>query len=222
MFDALLVTTPRERSILARTGDVGRVRVVPTPIELGPGPDADAVREGIVFVGGLDYEPNVRGVSWFAWEGDADRQADPPRREALHHRPRPLPIHTCPRGLPGVDLVGPVADAVLFVDRAAVSVAPLPLAPGGQLKILEAMAAGAAVVVTTAAAEGVGGRHGQHLSVADTEDAFAHAVVDLLGLIAPMVAGTGRPGPRQDRFSPATFKASIDACLAEVSAGVMR
>ena len=51
---------------------------------------------------------------------------------------------------------------------------------GSRLKLLNALAMGCAVVATTAGAEGVDVRPGEHLLIADTPEEFAAAVGTLL------------------------------------------
>ena len=67
-----------------------------------------------------------------------------------------------------------------FLHTAAVYVVPLRMGSGTRLKLLQAMAAGQAVVSTSIGAQGLNVRDGVELRLADTASAFAEAVVDLL------------------------------------------
>ena len=58
-------------------------------------------------------------------------------------------------------------------------IAPLLSGSGTRFKILEAWAAGRAVVSTTLGAEGLGARDGEHLLLADDPNDFADAVLRL-------------------------------------------
>ena len=60
------------------------------------------------------------------------------------------------------------------------SIAPLRWGGGTRLKILEAAAAECPVVSTTAGAEGLELEDGKEIAIADTADAFADAVTNLL------------------------------------------
>ena len=71
-------------------------------------------------------------------------------------------------------------DVQPFLQAADVYVAPLRMGSGTRLKILEAMAAGCAVVATTVAASGLDKQAKRSLILADDERAFAQAVVALL------------------------------------------
>jgi polysaccharide biosynthesis protein PslH len=59
-------------------------------------------------------------------------------------------------------------------------VVPLLSGSGTRLKIIEAWAAGTAVVSTSVGAEGLPGRHGENILLADGPESFATAVTLLL------------------------------------------
>jgi glycosyltransferase involved in cell wall biosynthesis len=77
-------------------------------------------------------------------------------------------------------VTGEVADTGAYLDNFAVAVAPLRIARGIQNKVLEAMAAGRPVVLTTLAATGINARNGQHYLIANDAPGTASAVVSLL------------------------------------------
>jgi glycosyltransferase involved in cell wall biosynthesis len=79
-----------------------------------------------------------------------------------------------------VRVTGPVASVAPHLNRAAAVVAPLTIGGGTRVKVLEALAAGKAVVASTRAAEGISARAGEELIVADGETATAAAIVRLL------------------------------------------
>jgi glycosyltransferase involved in cell wall biosynthesis len=62
----------------------------------------------------------------------------------------------------------------------AVVVAPLRFGTGLKIKCIEALAYGKALVTTSSGAEGLAHGGGDHLCIADTAEAFANAVADLL------------------------------------------
>jgi glycosyltransferase involved in cell wall biosynthesis len=92
----------------------------------------------------------------------------------------PVGVARYAAGDSGIELIGPVADAVQTLASARVVVVPMRSGSGTRLKILEAWAAGRAVVSTTLGAEGLDARHGEHLLLADTPEDFAAAVSRLL------------------------------------------
>src|SRR5262249_10925330 len=81
---------------------------------------------------------------------------------------------------PRIELTGPMTDAIAAIAPAKVAIVPLLAASGTRLKILEAWAAGTAVVSTALGAEGLNGRDSEHLLVADDPANFADSVSHLL------------------------------------------
>lgn len=59
--------------------------------------------------------------------------------------------------LPGVEVLGPVADSAAVLARLAVLAFPVPASSGPKVKVLEALAYGVPVLTTAAGVEGVGG-----------------------------------------------------------------
>jgi glycosyltransferase involved in cell wall biosynthesis len=82
--------------------------------------------------------------------------------------------------VPGIDFVGEVKDVRSYLDRAAVIVVPLRIGGGSRLKILEALAAGKAVVSTSVGAEGLDLNPGKDVLIADSPHDFARGVINLL------------------------------------------
>jgi sugar transferase (PEP-CTERM/EpsH1 system associated) len=182
-FSRSLLCTPREVDDFRRLIAAGRVSLVGNGVDLEyfkPSRQSGKDLSSLVFVGTLDYLPNVDGVVWFC------REVWPLIRE----RAREATFTICgarPRRavkdlgrLPGVFVTGAVPDVRPYLQRAAVCVVPLRIARGIQNKLLEAMAMGLAVVTTSAAFEGVEAVRDRDLFVADEPRSFASHVVRLL------------------------------------------
>jgi glycosyltransferase involved in cell wall biosynthesis len=183
------------------------VRVFPNALPEIPRPsvvEADA----IAFSGNLEYHPNVEAVRWFRkriWPRIRDRV---PEIEWRLLGSNPEAVEAFTGGDPRVRVVGPVDDAVAHLAEAKVCIAPLLSGSGTRFKILEAWAAGRAVVSTTLGAEGLGAVDGEHLMLADDPDAFADAVLRLWN-DAPSRARLGNAGRALycERFTwPAAWK----------------
>lgn len=168
-FDTLLVTSEADR-VRVQHPDV---RIFPNAIPEAALPQV-AEESAVVFSGNLEYHPNVEAVRWFAEEIWPRVQAALPEAEWRL-------IGRNPEAVAGLaqaaKLTGPVDDAIAELARGRVSVVPLLSGSGTRFKILEAWAAGRAVVSTTIGAEGLGARDGEHLLIANTADAFVDAVV---------------------------------------------
>jgi glycosyltransferase involved in cell wall biosynthesis len=77
-------------------------------------------------------------------------------------------------------VTGYVDDVTPYLDQAAVVVVPLRLGGGMRVKVLEALAAGKAVVASPLAVEGLDVVDGEHLMLADTDEQFCQIIVQLL------------------------------------------
>jgi sugar transferase (PEP-CTERM/EpsH1 system associated) len=177
-----LVSEP-EAVLFRRLGGSGPVHAVTNGVDLEAfHPDIPGVGDGpaCVFVGALDYRPNVEGVAWFCrevWPGILASR--PGARFALVGR-KPSAAVCRLAGLPGVDLVGQVPDVRPHLASASVAVMPLGIARGVQNKVLEALAMGKAVVASPGAIEGIRAEPGVHLLAASTPGEWVDTVTRLL------------------------------------------
>jgi glycosyltransferase involved in cell wall biosynthesis len=134
----------------------------------------------IVFSGNLEYHPNISAVSHFhqriwplirkEWP-DVKWRLVGKNHEAMRRRLS---------GDSRIHVTGPVENAIDALAPCQVAIAPILSGSGTRIKIIEAWAAGLPVVSTSLGAEGLPGRHGEHLLLADTPGKFALAVSSLL------------------------------------------
>jgi glycosyltransferase involved in cell wall biosynthesis len=137
-------------------------------------------RPTAVFVGKMDYRPNVDGARWFTEEVlPLVRQRVPSFALTIVGRD-PTPEVQALSGQDGVHVTGRVQSTTPFLHEASLAVVPLRAGSGSRLKVLEALAAGTPVVSTSLGVEGLQVDAGRHLLVADGAPAFAAAVADLL------------------------------------------
>ena len=130
----------------------------------------------VVFVGAMDYWPNIDAAIWFATEILPGLAAGGPPVRFYIVGANPSPAVQRLGRLPGVTVTGRVADVRPYVAHAAVAVAPMRIARGIQNKVLEAMAMAKVVVTTSPGLEGVDAEPGIQVRVADEPRAFAAAV----------------------------------------------
>jgi sugar transferase (PEP-CTERM/EpsH1 system associated) len=131
----------------------------------------------IVFIGAMDYWANIDAVSWFAKEifPQLRSQDDSVRFYIVGSKP----TFTVQRlaNQEGVVVTGRVADVRPYLAHANLAVAPMRIARGVQSKVLEAMAMGRPVLVTSAGAEGIAAESGEEWLIADsTSDMTALAL----------------------------------------------
>jgi sugar transferase (PEP-CTERM/EpsH1 system associated) len=141
---------------------------------------SQAEGEKLIFVGTMDYPPNIDAVRHFAQAIFPLVRQKFPRSvfEVVGRRP-PKSVR-CLDQIEGVRVVGEVDDVRAYLVRADVSVAPMRIARGVQNKVLEAMAVGVPVVATPPAIEGIEVRDGEEVLIGATAEEFANQIIRVL------------------------------------------
>jgi hypothetical protein len=177
--DAVVVVTDDDRLALAAEPGMPPLSVLPLVLPIRPRAAGERARE-LLFVGGFAFHPNSDGVTWFVREIWPLIRAAVPDTVFTAVGSNPTPEVIALGDVPGVRVLGYVPDTNPYLDRAALSVAPLRYGGGMKGKVIEAMASGVPVVTTSAGAQGLGAVSGQHLVIADTAEEYAAAAVGLL------------------------------------------
>jgi sugar transferase (PEP-CTERM/EpsH1 system associated) len=177
----VLLVSDAERELFQRIVPGGNAVTVTNGVDLEyyTASTSPSHREGCVFVGALDYRPNVDAVTWFArqvWPG-IFAQRTKARLRIVGRSPvssvRDL------ASISGVEVVGQVPDVRPFLHEASVVIAPLRLGRGLQNKVLEAMAAGKAVVASSAACAGLKQDSNPPVIRAHSREEWQHAILQL-------------------------------------------
>ena len=171
-FDGVVSITNNDADYFRSQGC--RKSIVTIPFAINPAPPASQPEEPntLFHLGSMDWLPNQEGVRWFldkVWPLVHSRMPS----LTLHLAGRRMPDDLLALQLPGVHMVGEVPDAMQFIASKQINVVPLLSGSGIRVKIVEAMAAGKAVVTTTCGAQGIPYVDGQHLLIADTPEQFA-------------------------------------------------
>lgn len=182
-FDFCTATTQGEVEEVRRLNPNIPSTVIPNGVDLSyfrarpENPQDSAV---LVFLGRMDYYPNIDGALHFVTEiFPLIRQSVPHARFRIVGSNPSQAIRQLAK-LPGIEVTGHVADVRPYLMDAAVAVAPLRIARGTQNKILQFLAMGVPVVTTREAAKGVDAKLSGALLVADGCDTFAQQVLRLL------------------------------------------
>lgn len=181
-FDHALITTDADKRYIRCQRDVGPISVVPNGVRaelLEKDTTFELDNDRIVFLGKMDYEPNVDAVTYFADEILPLITAEAECQFTIVGAPVADRVQSLD-ARPGIEVTGFVDEPADYLSTARVVVAPLRFGAGIQNKVLEAMALGRTVVTTPLGAEGIRAVDGEHLVVADDRDAYAAAVVELL------------------------------------------
>jgi polysaccharide biosynthesis protein PslH len=188
-FDVVLVASADDRARIEHP----KVHVYPNALPEIAAPHA-AEQDCIIFSGNLEYHPNVEAVRWFhahVWPLLRDRF---PQLEWRLAGCNEHAVRNMVAGDARITLTGAMNDSIAALAVSKVCVVPLLSGSGTRFKILEAWAAGRAVVSTTIGAEGLGARDGEHLLIADKPEEFAKATAFLLedAALRKRLGGAGR------------------------------
>jgi glycosyltransferase involved in cell wall biosynthesis len=181
-YRAAIAVSTTEADELRGTTDVP-VTVIPTGVDTSRLSPAQEERgpPRLVFTGTLGYPPNSQGITWFAnhvWPLVLKHIPDA-RLDIVGRDPTRGIWELAQR--PGITVVGPVPEMAPYFARAHAVVVPILTGAGIRVKIVEAMAAGRAIVSTSLGWEGLPYvQPGRHLLVADEPEEFASAAVRLL------------------------------------------
>jgi len=133
----------------------------------------------ILFLGGMDYLPNLDAAQHFLTDiFPIVRGKEPEARVLLVGRELGK-LGELLR-LPGVEAHESVPEVLPWFYEADVLAVPLRQGAGTRIKVLEAMAAGLPVVTTSKGCEGIAAEEGRELLVADAKEAFAEGVLQVL------------------------------------------
>jgi glycosyltransferase involved in cell wall biosynthesis len=137
----------------------------------------------ILFLGSLDWRPNLDGVGLLLDRVfPAVRAIEPSATLSLVGRNPPEWLRRQAASLPGVELHADVPDVRPYLAGCGLMVVPLRVGGGSRLKILEALASGTPVVSTRIGAEGLRLDAGRHLSVAEGIDELPAALLEAIRL----------------------------------------
>jgi sugar transferase (PEP-CTERM/EpsH1 system associated) len=183
VFDCCSFVSPRETEHLPLDRANRKPVYIQNGIDLefydaGGRPAADS--QTVVFVGAMDYFPNIDAASFFAGEVFPRVRTNSPRAKFLIVGSRPAQRVLKLGRLPGVTVAADVRDVRPFIAQARVAVAPLRISQGIQNKVLEALASGLPVVASPSAAAGLAFMPGIPLAVAEDAARFAERVCDFL------------------------------------------
>lgn len=133
----------------------------------------------LLFVGSFIHPPNVDAALRLARTIFPVLREHYPELELYIVGDQPPPVLKKCSG-PNLVVTGTVSDVTPFLDRAAVFVVPAQQGGGIRIKVMEALAAGKAVVASRLAAEGLDVTDGDQISLADSDAEFVERVSRLL------------------------------------------
>jgi len=181
-FDHVIADSEHDRERMKAMTDQARISVVPTGVDLRQYQAAtgeSATEPVVMFLGSMDWEANVDGVTYFCREiWPRVKSAAPEARFRIVGRnpdPRVKQLAS-----DDIEVTGRVESVTDHLRQTAVFVVPLRIGGGTRLKIYEAMAMRKAVVSTTIGAEGLDVTHDRDILLADDPQSFADSVIEML------------------------------------------
>jgi GT2 family glycosyltransferase/glycosyltransferase involved in cell wall biosynthesis len=175
--DRVVTMSEQDRRIVTSTPAVTLANGVDLQ-RFRPFPNTVTDPRRILFIGSFAHRPNVMAVEFFL------NQVWPLLNRATLHiiagtRHEQYPV-AADLAQPGIELEGFVADVRPAYRQAALVIAPLVASAGTNIKVLEAMAMGKAVVSTPAGVNGLDLTPGEDFLLVHTAAEMAAAVEDLL------------------------------------------
>jgi len=138
-------------------------------------------RHDLVFVGAMDWRPNIDGLHWFTREVlPLVRRRRPDCSLAIVGRRPTAEVRALADRDHNISITGTVEDVRPYLWGSSVSIVPLRIGGGTRLKIYEAMAAKTPVVSTPVGAEGLDVQDSETIALADSPAGFAERCLALL------------------------------------------
>ena len=205
---AQIAISPLDAQFLPRPPDPN---VVPNCVELPPPPGSHERDLDVILTGNMAYPPNRDAARWLS---------DSIAPELWARRPE-TSIWVVGRGAkalaldPRIEVRTDVPALTPFLQRAKIAIAPLRIGTGSPNKVLEAMAAGAAVVATPEAVASFAFPAGA-VETAETTEGLASAAEHLLADPSARSALVMRSSEVVQLYSPAAQRERLEAILTSI------
>jgi sugar transferase (PEP-CTERM/EpsH1 system associated) len=178
-FDQSFVTTPEDGRAIAG-GESPDMTIVPNGVDqrfLDVEPRTE--QNWIVFLGRMDYHPNIDAVRYFAANVFPRVRRRHPDAEFVIVGGSPTQRVRKLDQQENVRVTGFVDQPEQYLASATVVVAPMRYGSGLQNKVLEGMAVGKPVVTTPLGADGIQAEPGEHLLTTESDRSVAETILDL-------------------------------------------
>src|SRR6266496_4211899 len=180
--DAVVVFTERDRKAIRELGQKTPIVEIPIGAEASEQQLETPIKDplSLLFVGNFKHPPNLDAADRLINHIFPRVQAQLPEVRLFivgDHLPSGIQHHENKN----IVVTGYVPDVAPYLKQAALVVVPLRLGGGMRVKMLEALAAGKAIVASSRALEGIDVVDGKQVILAEDDDEFVHAILGLLG-----------------------------------------
>jgi len=178
--DGIVAITPVDARNFDRLSHSTNIISIPFGINLESLPEnpVQPNEASLFHIGTMNWFPNEEGIKWMIDEVWPQVAKKLPGIE-LHLAGRYMPEWLLKLSIPRITVDGEVPDVWEYMQRFSIMVVPLFSGSGIRIKIVEAMAAGKAIITTAIGAEGINYDNGQDLLIAKDARSFADAIVKL-------------------------------------------
>jgi polysaccharide biosynthesis protein PslH len=178
--DGVIAITPVDARNLDRLSHSTNIISIPFGINLDtlPSDPVQPSEASLFHIGSMNWFPNEEGIRWLITEVWPHLSQRLPQVE-LHLAGRYMPEWLSKITLPRVVVEGEVPDVWEYMQKFSIMVVPLFSGSGIRIKIVEAMAAGKAIVTTVIGAEGINYENGQDMIIAKDAKSFSDAIFRL-------------------------------------------
>jgi glycosyltransferase involved in cell wall biosynthesis len=181
----ILVVSEEDRIRCQQERPRRQVLVIPNGIDCSvvrPGTPRTEGPPVILFTGDMGFAPNVDAALFLAGGIFPEiRRVYPDAELRLVGRNPDRRLRQLSGSCAGITVKGAVEDMVPYLHAATVYAAPHFTGAGTRTKLLEAMAAGLAIVTTSIGIEGIDASHEQEVMIANDRSSLITAVLGLLG-----------------------------------------
>ena len=184
-FDMVFTVSEEDKAKLRREYGVKRpIEVLETAVDAEfflPDPTATPEASKLVFLGSLDWMPNVDGIKWFATEVYPllKQRHQGVTVDIVGRRPV-AEIRRLAEADASIRVIGNVPDVRPHITAGELFIVPLRIGGGSRIKIYEAMSMNRPVVSTTIGAEGLPLVPHEHIAIGDSPSEFANQISQLL------------------------------------------
>ena len=184
-FDMVLAVSARDKEVLQQQLGVNTpIEVIETGVDteyFAPQPEVEPTPGRLLFLGSLDWMPNIDGIEWFVRNvySRVKQKYAHVTLDIVGRRPTAA-VHALAKVDESINVHGSVPDVRPYVAKVDLFIIPLRIGSGTRLKVFEALAMRRPMVSTTVGVEGLRVEHGRHLLLADSPEEFARAIITLL------------------------------------------
>jgi len=213
----VIAVSPQDAELIQQRFGISRVFAIPTGVDVEfftprqrPAQVAD-----LIFVGSMDWLPNIDAMRFFVAEIlPLIRQSRPDCSLTIVGRKQGPEILAFAQADPLIRVTGTVTDVRPYLWGSSVSIVPLRIGGGTRLKIYESMAAKTPVVSTNIGAEGLDVLAPDQICLADSAEAFAQECVRLLGDASRRLSMASQAWERvSSQFSWGTVTSGFESLL---------